>query len=136
MPSLITYTERKTNYIAGLISLYYLMISEDGYIHQREIKIREIIKEHEKIDECQFDYYINKASNLTREQILNYSLAYLNNCEYERKVKCVAWMSKIALADGFMHPVEWKLIYKLYYNELKLNITDILEVHKQLPRVA
>lgn len=136
MRILMTPAERKSNYIAGLVTLYYLLIIEDGYVDKGEVKMREIIKEHEKIDESQFDYYIEKAADLNKEQLMNSCISYLNNCEYERKVKCIAWMSRIANSDGFMHPGEWKLIYRFYHNELKLNITDIVEVQQHLPRVA
>ena len=132
----MTVYERKTNYIAGLVTLYYLLINEDGHIDKNEVRIGEIIKKYEKIDERQFKHYIQRASDLKRDEMVSYCVSYLNNCEYERKVRCIAWMSRIANSDGRMHPGKWKLIYRLYHNEFKLNITDILEEHKQLPGVA
>ena len=58
----------------------------------------------------------------------------LKKCNHESKVRSIAWMSLIANSDGFMDPQEWKLIYYIYNTELKLKLSEIMEMQKQLPR--
>ena len=77
---------------------------------------------------------MKKISDLDKKQIIAECIASLKKCDYQLKVKCIAWMSLIANSDGFMAPEEWKLIYYIYNTELKLDLKDILETQKQLPR--
>lgn len=130
----MTLTTLKTDQIEGLISLYFLLINADGPANENEIKMGKLLKEHEGIGDLEFDTFLNKISKLEKSQILKDSIASLNNCEYEWKVKCIAWMSLIANSNGFMAPEEWQLIQHIYNEELKLELSDILEMHKQLPR--
>jgi uncharacterized tellurite resistance protein B-like protein len=132
----MTLTENKTNYIEGLVSLYHLLINADGYVDEKEIRMGELMKKHENIDDMDFDYLLGRISQLDKDQAIDNCVNSLSKCDYQWKVKCMAWMSLIANADGFMAPEEWKLIYKIYSTELKLDLTDILEMHKQLPRLA
>ena len=130
----MTLTENKTNYLSGLVTLYHLLINADGFVDDKEIVMGELMKKHENIDEWEFDNHLNLISDLDQKQIVNNCVASLHKCDHDSKVKCVAWMSLIANSDGFMAPEEWKLIYYIYNTELKLNLKDILEVQKQLPR--
>lgn len=132
----MTLTENKTNYVEGLVSLYHLLINADGYIDEKEIKMGELMRKHESIDDLDFNYLLNKISELDKSKVIDNCIVSLRKCDYEWRVKCMAWMSLIANVDGFMAPEEWKLIYKIYSIELKLDLTDILEMHKQLPRLA
>ena len=130
----MTLTENKTNYLSGLVTLYHLLINADGHIDNKEIVMGELMKKHENIDDWEFDNHLNLISDLDQKQNTKNCISALHKCDYDSKVKCVAWMSLIANSDGFMAPEEWKLIYLIYNTELKLNLKDILEVQKQLPR--
>lgn len=130
----MTLTTLKTDQVEGLISLYFLLINADGPANENEIKMGELMKEHEGISDLEYDTFLHKISKLEKSQILKDSIASLKNCEYEWKVKCIAWMSLIANSNGFMAPEEWQLIQHIYSEELKLELSDILEMHKQLPR--
>ncbi|MCK5278311.1 MAG: hypothetical protein KAQ62_18485 [Cyclobacteriaceae bacterium] len=132
----MTLTGNKTNYIEGLVSLYHLLINADGYVDEKELIMGKLMKKNESIDDLEFSNHLNKISELDQSQVVEKCIVSLNKCEYGSKVKCIAWMTLIANSDGFMAPEEWKLIYKIYNNELKLNLTDILEMQKQLPRPA
>ena len=129
-------TENKTNYIEGLVSLYHLLINADGFVDKNEIIMGNLMRKNESIDDLDFNSHLNKISVLDKSQVIENCVVSLNKCEHVAKVKCIAWMTLIANSDGFMAPEEWKLIYKIYNNELKLNLTDILEMQKQLPRPA
>ena len=131
----MTLTENKTNYIIGLVSLYHLLINADGHVDEKEIKMGQLMMKHESINSEEFDKHLNRVSKLKNTEIIEDCIVSLNKCDYEWKVKCMAWMSLIANADGFMAPEEWKLIYTIYNTELRLNLTDILEMHKRLPRL-
>jgi len=130
----MTLTDNKTSYIEGLVSLYHLLINADGYIDKKEIKMGELMKKYENIDDSLFNHLLDKISSQKKNEIINDCVDSLNKCEYEWKVKCIAWMSLIANSDGFMAAEEWKLIYFIYNKELNLNLNDILEMQKHLPR--
>jgi uncharacterized tellurite resistance protein B-like protein len=130
----MTITDNKTNYFGGLVMLYHLLINADGRVDEKELSMGRLMKKHENIDDWQFNYHLKRIADLNKQQIVTECINSLKKCEYEMKVKCIAWMSLIANSDGFMAPEEWKLIYYIYNTELKLNLKDILEMQKQLPR--
>jgi uncharacterized tellurite resistance protein B-like protein len=130
----MTIIDSKTNYFGGLVMLYHLLINADGHVDEKELLMGRLMKTHEKIDDWEFDYYLKSVSDRDKQQIITDCVSSLKKCDYQLKVKCIAWMSLIANSDGFMAPEEWKLIYYLYNTELKLNLKDILEMQKQLPR--
>lgn len=130
----MTVTDNKTNYIEGLVSLYHLLINADGHIDEKEIKMGELMRKHEEIDDKDFNDTLERISAMDKEDVIEDCVTSLNKCDYDMKVKCIAWMSMIANSDGFMAPEEWQLIYHIYNTKLKLNLSDILEMHKHLPR--
>lgn len=130
----MTLTDSKISYVEGLISLYHLLINADGYIDEKELKMGELMKKHENIDDALFNSFLDRISTLPKNNIVLECVNSLKKCEYEWKVKCIAWMSLIANSDGFMAPQEWSLIYSIYNKELNLNLNDILEMQRQLPR--
>ena len=130
----MTLTNNKTHYFGGLVALYHLLINADGNVDEKELKMGEFMKKYEKIDDWEFNLHLNRISELDKDQVVKNCVESLNKCDYEARVKCIAWMSMIANSDGFMAPEEWKLIYHIYNTELKLNLADILEVQRNLPR--
>jgi uncharacterized tellurite resistance protein B-like protein len=130
----MTLTDKKTNYFGGLVMLYHLLINADGHVDEKELSMGRLMKKHENIDDWEFDYYLKRIADIDKEQIIKECVNSLKKCTYDNKVKCIAWMSLIANSDGFMAPEEWKLIYYIYNTELKLDLKDILEMQKQLPR--
>ncbi len=130
----MTLTDEKTHFFSGLVTLYHLLINADGYVDEKELKMGQVMKKHEKIDDWEFNSYLKKVAEQSHERIIESCIASLKKCDYADQVKAIAWMSLIANSDGFMAPEEWKLIYKIYNNELHLRLSDILDTQKQLPR--
>ena len=130
----MTLTKNKTHYFGGLVALYHLLINADGHVDEKELRMGQLMKKHENIDDWEFNYFLKKMADMQKKDIISECVESLKKCDLEWKVKCIAWMSLIANSDGFMAPEEWKLIYYIYNTELKLNLTDILEMQKQLPR--
>lgn len=131
----MTLTQRKTHYCSGLVSLYHLLINADGHVDEKELKMGEMMKKHENIDDWEFNYHMKKVAEKKKEELILECVQSLKKCDYELKVKCIAWMSLIANSDGFMAPEEWRLIYRIYNSELNLNLADILATQKKLPRL-
>ena len=52
-----------------------------------------IMKKHENIDDWEFNYHLNRIADLDKETIISDCIASLNKCDYERKIKCIAWIS-------------------------------------------
>ena len=127
-------TDEKTNFFSGLVALYHLLINADGHVNEKELRMGRVMKKHEKINDWEFNYHLRKVAGLTNNQIINICIESLKKCDYNDQVKAIAWMSLIANSDGFMAPEEWKLIYRIYNNELHLKLSDILETQKVLPK--
>ncbi|MDZ7605792.1 MAG: TerB family tellurite resistance protein [Cyclobacteriaceae bacterium] len=130
----MTLTQKKTNYYAGLVSLYHLLINADGHVDDKELKMGQLMKKHENMDDWEFNYRLRKVAEKKKEDLITECVESLKKCDNELKIRCIAWMSLIANSDGFMAPEEWKLIYKIYNTELNLNLADILAMQKKLPR--
>ena len=131
----MTLTQNKAYFIGGLVTLYHLLINADGHVDDKEIRMGELMRKHENIDNWEFQYHLNKIGSKPKEEIVDTCITSLKKCDYESKVKCIAWMSLIANSDGFMAPEEWKLIYFIYCTTLKINLADILTAQKALPRL-
>ncbi len=130
----MTLTAEKTDYFSGLVALYHLLINADGHVDDKELRMGRIMKKYENIDDGKFNYFMEKVTGKTHDEIVEACTNSLKKCNYYEQVKAIAWMSLIANSDGFMAPEEWKLIYRIYNNELNLKLSDILSIQKQLPR--
>ena len=125
----------KANFSNGITNLYFLMVQADGRVDDKEIKMGEFMIAQEKLDVTEFYANLEKLKGLEKEQIIKLCVQSLNRCNYADQVRCIAWMSVIANSDGFMAPEEWKLIYRIYYLELKIKLADILQAQRQLPKL-
>ena len=130
----MTITENKTHYFGGLVTLYHLLINADGHVDEKELRMGELMKKHENIDDWEFNYHLEKVSTMKEEELIDECVTNLKKCDLDWRIKCIAWMSMIANCDGFMTSEEWKLIYHIYNTRLNLNLSDILAVQKSLPR--
>jgi uncharacterized tellurite resistance protein B-like protein len=122
------------DYQKSLLALYHLIINADGELTEKEIKMGELMRDHEEIDRTFYDTYLNSISEKPAEKIYDDCIGSLKKCSYEDKARCIAWLSNIANADGFMDKKEWELIYHLYSKELNVDLNDIMSVQKTLPR--
>lgn len=106
--------------------LYFLLITSDGEINDKEIKM------WVKVAALYgFDYDFNEQLDLLKaggkKQLLASCIKDLKNTEVEEQVNLMALLCVLANADGFMHKSEWQLIYSLYHNELKLSQSEVLQ---------
>jgi len=121
-------------YHKSLLALYYLIVHADGKLTDKEIKMGELMRDHEEIDPGFFTTYLESVGSADQEKVYRDCINSLLKCSYEDKARCIAWLSNIANADGFMDKREWELIYKLYSKELHVDLNDILQLQKTLPR--
>ena len=89
----------------------------------------------EGIDEAKFNALMEKLKPQDHNSIYNDCLKALKRLDTKSQIRCVAWMCVVANADGFMDKNEWTLIYKLYQNELNLQLDEIMKVQKDLNRI-
>ncbi|HBH24429.1 MAG TPA: hypothetical protein DDY13_13525 [Cytophagales bacterium] len=133
--NMTTSANRRSGYKKGLIALYYLLIHADGKISDREVQMGTLMQKAEDIEIDFFEEIMKQSENIDNETLLKNSIVLLNTCSYEQKVRSIAWLSVIANSDGFMDREEWSLIYRIYNNELKVSLDDILECQKLLPKI-
>ena len=122
------------DYHKSLLSLYHLVVQADGELTDKEIKMGQLMRDYEDIDPGFYDTYLSSIQSAEPDKIFNDCIGSLKKCSYEDKARCIAWLSNIANVDGFMDKREWELIYKLYSKELHVDLNDIMEIQKTLPR--
>ena len=120
------------NFRSTLINLYFLLINADGKVNERELLLGKLMLEAEGLPADKFESELAdlKARSLT--SLLSIGIAALKKLPQNQQLRCVAWLCVIANADGFMDKDEWKLIYKLYHDELTLKLDDVMRTQKEL----
>lgn len=125
--------EKDSHFRKGTLTLCYLLSQADGEMTNDEVKTFELFKSHEGLSDSMYNSIINNLEARNYEEIYAIGLGEIKHCDKSDQVKCLAWMNKVANADGFVDTDEWSLIYKVYNKELGLNIGDILDF--QLPKI-
>lgn len=126
-------TNDNSSFTTGITSLYYLLIHVDGVIHEKELQTGTIMVKHERINEVEFRQLLDQFKEVDENLLYTLCLKALRQCNTDKQVRAIAWVSRIADADGFLDPKEWSFIYKTYEQELNLDLKKILEVRKTLP---
>ncbi len=112
---------KKINYKTGLLYLYWLMSGADGQKNfdpeDPEWKTMRLMRRHEDISDKDFDNFINTDLGTPDEQ-LEIVLRALKHATHEQKVRALAWMDMVMIADGNIHSKENELYTKVreYFN--------------------
>ncbi|RLD66554.1 MAG: hypothetical protein DRI84_04540 [Bacteroidetes bacterium] len=106
----------KINFKTGLLYLYWLMSGADGQKNfdpeDPEWKTMRMMREHEEISDRDFDSFINLDLGTPDEQ-LEKVVSSLNNATHAQKVRSLAWMDLVMIADGNIHSKEHELYTKV-----------------------
>lgn len=120
------------NHRSILIKLFYLLVHADGKVNEREIAGGKQMIKAEGIPEMEFNNLLESLKKRKQNVLYAECLEELKKLDREKQIRCLAWLSVIANADGFMDKTEWQFIYKIYHNELGLQLDDILKKQKEL----
>jgi uncharacterized tellurite resistance protein B-like protein len=123
------------DYKTTVSSLFFLLALADGEIGEKELLRGRQMMKAEGIDEAKFNTLMEKLRTLDHNMIYNDCLKALKKLDSKSQIRCVAWMCVVANADGFMDKNEWTLIYKIYQNELNLQLDEVMKVQKDLNRI-
>jgi uncharacterized tellurite resistance protein B-like protein len=114
----------KINYKTGLLYLYWLMSGADGQKNfdpeDPEWKTMRLMRRHEDINDRDFDNFINSDLGTPDEQ-LEKVLRAMEHATHEQKVRALAWMDMVMIADGNIHSKENELYTKV---RKKFNIEE------------
>ena len=121
------HTETLTKFTESTLSLCYLIGNTNGDMTHFETRMYEFIKHEENIPEEVAGLILDKITAMSHEYILEKGIQALSQCKKTDQVKCLAWMNKIANADGCLADQEWSIIYQVYHRELNLTLEEILE---------
>ena len=106
----------KINFKTGLLYLYWLMSGADGQKNfdpeDPEWKTMRLMREHEDIGDRDFDNFVNSDLGTPDEQ-LEKVVASLTHATHEQKVRALAWMDLVMVADGNIHSKESELYTKV-----------------------
>ncbi len=118
------------NYKSGLLYLYWLMSGADGKKNfdpqDPEWKTMKLMSDVEDISEGDFNNFINSDLGSADEQLSNV-LVILKSASHDQKVRALAWMDLVMIADGDIHNKEYEL-----YSKVRLHFDiDEEEVKKE-----
>jgi len=106
----------KINFKTGLLYLYWLMSGADGQKNfdpeDPEWRTMRLMREHEEISDRDFDNFINTDLG-TPDQQLEKVVNSLQHATHEQKVRSLAWMDLVMIADGNIHSKEHELYTKV-----------------------
>ena len=111
--------------------LYFLLITSDGVVCEKETDLwRKISTTHGFDDDFQKHY--NQFESKEKTKILTESIQSLKQTPKKEQINLIAYLCVVANADWFMDKREWKLIYTLYHDELKLAQEEIMEKQRTI----
>lgn len=120
------------NLKSALIKLYFLLVHADGEVNDREIQLGNQMAKIEGLSETEFTKALEMLERRTATNVYEEAIEELKKLDYQKQVRCVAWLCVVANADGFMDKAEWQFIYKVYHQELCLNLDEIMKMQKEL----
>ncbi len=120
------------NHKPVLVKLYHLLVNTDGEVNEKEIIAGKQMMKTEGINDFEFDRLIDSLKKRNPRVVLSECIDELKKLDHEKQIRCMAWLSVIANADGFMDKTEWHFIYQLYHKELGLQLNEVMNKQKEL----
>ncbi len=125
------------NYKSGLLYLYWLMSGADGKKNfnpeDPEWKTMKQMRVHENIEDEDFNLFINSDLG-TPDQQLNIVMEILNKATPAQRVRALAWMDLVMIADGDIHNKEYELYIKVL-KKFNINEEDVKKDKLLLPSI-
>ena len=115
-----------------IIKLYHLLVLADGKVNEREVSSGKQMTKIEGIGESEFTNALEALKKRNSTVVYTECIEELKKLSRDKQIRCLAWLSVIANADGFMDKAEWQFIYKIYHTELGLKLDEILKAQKEL----
>ena len=123
------------NYNSTLTGLYYLLICADGKVNEKELLLGKKMIKAEGFNEEQFESDLHFFKTKESAVIYKDCIMGLRKLDTAKMIRSISWMCVIANSDGFMDKEEWALIYKIYNNELKLSLDEIMKTQRELNKI-
>lgn len=114
-----------------LIEAYYYIMIADGLVDPRELSFGNLMIEKEEITREDFEKELDEMSITDVGEIKEKLKTSMQSLTKEQQLKLVAYMVKIADADGTKDPSEMTSIQKVMEG-LDLHINDIIKMKQQL----
>lgn len=119
---------------ATIAQLYHLLVWADGRLDDKEVEMGKVLVDIEGLNPELFNAELERLENLDPKKLLPECINVLRKFERKVQIRYVAWLCVIANSDGFMDKEEWKLIYQIYHNSLKLPLDDVMNVQKEIKK--
>jgi len=119
---------------ATIAQLYHLLVWADGRLDDKEVEMGKVLVDIEGLNSELFNAELERLENLDPKKLLPECINVLKKFERKVQIRYVAWLCVIANSDGFMDKEEWKLIYQIYHNSLKLPLDDVMNVQKEIKK--
>lgn len=91
------------------------------------------MREHENINDDDFNSFINSDLGTANEQ-LEIVIKVLEKASYTQKIRALAWMDLVMIADGDIHNKEYELYIKVL-KKFNINEEDVKSDKLSLPSI-
>jgi hypothetical protein len=91
--------------------------------------------QREGVGENFYRLHLENIRSCRKQEIMERTIVGLKRLQREEQINILAWVSLIANSDGFMDVSEWSLIYRIYHDELKLELKDVISRQSELYRL-
>lgn len=113
--------------------LFVIVAKSDNEISPKEVSIGSTMLRKSGMSEPDLTMLMHTLpTTVVTEKFYQDTVNHLKKLERSKQIECMAWMCVIANADGWMHPNEWQLIYKLYHKELHLETGTVISRQKEI----
>lgn len=119
-----------------LLEFFYLVSMADGNINPMEEKMGKVMAVKEGLEENFYHLHLKSIMSCTKGEIMERTIVGLKKLQKAEQINILAWVSLIANSDGFMDETEWKLIYRIYHDELKLELKVVLSRQNELYKMV
>lgn len=119
-------------YKSALVKAFYLLVNADGAVNPKELASGLFLAQSEAIPEAEFTNLLEALKKRNRDVVSSECVEELKRQSTALQIRCIAWLCVIANSDGFMDKTEWQFIYRLYHQELKLQLDEIMKAQKEL----
>jgi uncharacterized tellurite resistance protein B-like protein len=97
-------------YQFGLLYLVKLLIDADGVADEKEIEALNAIRKQESISDDIYKDFENSIKVLTEKEVYEKSIALMNQCTREEKLKVFSTLYQLSEIDGRVHAKEIRLL--------------------------
>ncbi len=125
------YSDTFSTFKEALVIAYYYIINADGIIDPKEVSFGQRMIKQENIRESDYNTKLEELKSLSHEDLKHALKEIMKKLNSVEQVRIIAYMSKVADADGYRDPSEMSSIQDIY-SDLHIHLNDVIRVKESI----